>query len=171
MEIVGEYIEGLDFPVCNSFKPKILDGELCYVLNFGSQVSESKAGRGEGLLLAIDNGVSIEPELDQNIMTKKKGLIRTKLKSLGKSARLRILTSHGYDDSRLGGYTIKSLKVMAATDNFLAMPDDIKGCQIEAKEDCKSRRYVEEVQKTCGCSPWSLTSVASKRVGHKTYFL
>ena len=102
MEIVGEYIEGLDFPVCNSFKPKILDGELCYVLNFSSQVLESKAGRGEGLLLAIDNGVSIEPEAYQNIATKKKRFIRTKLKSSGKRVRLRILTSHRHDDSRPG---------------------------------------------------------------------
>ena len=70
MEFFGEYIEGLDFPVCNSFKPKILDGELCFALKFRSQVSESKPGTGEGLLLAIDNGISIEPQIGQNIVMK-----------------------------------------------------------------------------------------------------
>ena len=30
MRIMGEHINGLDFPVCNAFKPKIIDGELCY---------------------------------------------------------------------------------------------------------------------------------------------
>ena len=164
MEFFGEYIDDLDFPVCNSFKPKILNGELCYALKFTSQSSESnlesKSGRGEGLLLAIDNGISIEPSLNQNTVVKKKKFIRTQLKSIGNRARLHILTSHRHDDSRPGKYKMKSLKVMTATDNFLAMPDDVKGCQIEAKEDCRSFRYVEEVQKMCGCIPWSLGSVA-----------
>ena len=167
MEFFGEYIDDLDFPVCNSFKPKILNGELCYALKFTSQSSESslesKSGRGEGLLLAIDNGISIEPTLNQNLVaksSKSKEFIRTELKSTGNRARLHILTSHRHDDSRPGKYKMKSLKVMAATDNFLAMPDDVKGCQIEAKEDCRSWSYVEEVQKMCGCIPWSSGSVA-----------
>ena len=59
---------------------------------------------------------------------------------------------------------MESLKVMSATENFLAMPDKVKRCQIEAQEDCKSRRYVEEVQKECGCIPWMLSSVAHDQV-------
>ena len=164
MEVLGEYIEGFDFPVCNSFTPKILDGELCYALNISSQVSESKAGRGEGLLLAIDNGISIEPHVDQNIRVRKDGFIRTTLKSSGKRARLRILTSHRHADSRPGKYVMKSLKVLAATDNFLAMPDDVKECQIETQEHCKSRRFVEEVKNKCGCIPSQLSSVAFDQV-------
>ena len=164
LKVLGEYIDGLDFPVCNSFEPKILDGELCYALKFSSESNlESKSGRGKGLLLAIDNGISIEPTLNQNTAaksSKSKEFIRTELKSTGNRARLHILTSHRHDDSRPGKYKMKSLKVMTATDNFLAMPDDVKGCQIEAKEDCRSFRYVEEVQKMCGCIPWSLGSVA-----------
>ena len=164
MEVLGEYIEGLDFPVCNSFKPKILNGELCYALNFSSQVSESRAGRGEGLLLAIDNGVSIEPHLDQNIRVRKHGFLRTTLKSSGKRARLQILTSYRHADSRPGKYAMKSLKVMAATENFLAMPDDVKECQIETQEHCKNRRFVEEAKNKCRCIPWQLSSVAFDQV-------
>ena len=168
MELFGEYIPGLDFPVCNSFKPKILDGELCYALKFSSQFSdnrlESKAGRGKGLLLAIDNGISIEPKSDHKRVAKRKNVIRTEMKSTGNRVMLHILTSHRYDDARPGKYAMKSLKVMAATENFLAMPDDTKKCQIEVKEDCKSRHYVEEVQKECGCIPWALRSVAFEKV-------
>ena len=166
MEVFGEYIEGLDFPVCNNFKPKILNGELCYALNLNSS-RRSRAGRGRGLLLAIDKGISIEPKVHQQNVAKRKHFIRTELKPTGKKARLHILTSHWHADSRPGKYAMKNLKVMAATDNFLAMPDDVKDCQIETMEDCKSRRYVQEVQKTCGCSPWSLNSVASNQVGKK----
>ena len=125
---------------------------------------KTRAGRGKGLLLAIDKGVSIEPQAHQPIVAKRKNFLRTELKPTGKKARIRILTSHWHADSRPGKYAMKSLKVMAATNNFLAMPDDVKGCQIETMEDCKSRCYVEEVQKTCGCVPWSLSSVASKQV-------
>ena len=164
MNIIGEYINGLDFPVCNAFKPKILDGELCYVLKFSSESNlEGKSGRGKGLLLAIDNGISIEPTLNQNLVaksSKSKEFIRTELKSTGNRARLHVLTSHRHDDSRPGKYAMKSLKVMTATENFLAMPDDVKRCQLEAKEDCRSWSYVEEVQKMCGCIPWSSGSVA-----------
>ena len=171
LEVFGEYIEGLDFPVCNSFKPKILNGELCYALKFSSQKLglKTRAGRGKGLLLAIDKGTSIEPEAHQPTVAKRKNFIRTELRPRGKKARIRILTSHWHDDSRPGKYAMKNLKVMAATENFLAMPDDVKGCQMETMEDCKSRHYVQKVRKTCGCSPWSLSSVASIQVRRQIF--
>ena len=166
MELFGEYIEGLDFPVCNSFKPKILNGELCYALKVDSQMLglRTRAGRGKGILLAIDKGISIEPQAHQPILARKKNLIRTELRTTGKQARLRILTSHWHADSRPGKYAMKSLKVMAATENFLAMPDDVKECQIETQEHCKSRRFVEEVKNKCRCIPWQLSSVAFDQV-------
>ena len=134
MTILGENINGLDFPWCNAFKPTILDGEVCYALNINTLVSKgsmvSKAGRGKGLLLAIDNGISVEPQQDKDIIEIKKGFIRTELVGTGKRARLHILTSHRYKDSRSGIYTLKDLKQMTGTENFLAMSDDMKKCQL-----------------------------------------
>ena len=168
MEILGEYVQGLYFPVCNAFKPTILDGEVCYTLDFKTLVSKgsmvSKAGRGKGLLLAIDNGISVEPQQDKDIIEIKKGFIRTELVSTGKRARLHILTSHVYEDSRPGVYTMRNLKQMSGTDNFLAMADDVKKCQIEREEDCRGRLYLQEVQKTCGCLPWSLSPHVTEQV-------
>ena len=149
--------------MCNSFKPKILNGELCYALEISSSL-KTRAGRGKGLLLAIDKGISIEPHTQQMISANKKNFIRTELKSTGKKARLHILTSHWHEDSRPGKYAMKSLKVMEATENFLLMPDDVKGCLIETMEDCKSQRYLEEVKKLCGCTPWPLSTVDSNQV-------
>ena len=171
MRILGEYIDGLDFPVCNAFKPTILDGELCYALDLKRLELErsgvaSKAGRGKGLLLAIDKGISIEPHHHEEEMIEvNRDFIRTELKSTGKRARLNILTSHRHEDSRPGIYTLQVLKKMTGTDNFLAMPDDLKKCQIEQKEECRSRRYVEEVKSRCGCLPWSLTTLVPDQVG------
>ena len=168
MRIMGEHINGLDFPVCNAFKPKIIDGELCYALNFKTLMSKGniaiEAGRGKGLLLAIDNGISIEPQVDKSIIEVKKDFISTGVLSTGKRARLHILTSYEYEDSRPGLYTLKNLKQMSGTDNFLAMPDAFKKCQKEAKEECRSRHYVQEVQKKCGCLPWSLSPLVSEQV-------
>ena len=168
MNIMGKYVDALDFPVCNAFKPQILDGELCYGLDLSSIKSVSKmnneAGRGNGLLLAIDTGISIEPRIDKITKEKERGFIRTKLKSTGKRARLHILTSHRHRDSRPGIYTLKDLKLMTGTDNFLAMPDDMKKCQIEPTEECRRRRYVQEVQSKCGCIPWSLSALVSDQV-------
>ena len=168
MKIFGEHINGLNFPVCNAFEPKIIAGELCYALNFKTLVSNGniaiEAGRGKGLLLAIDNGISIEPQVDKSIVEVKKDFIRTELVNTGKRARVHILTSHDYKDSRPGIYTLKNLKQMSGTDNFLAMPDELKKCQIEPKEECRGRRYVHEVQKQCGCLPWSLSPLVSEQV-------
>ena len=159
MKILGEHITGLDFPVCNAFEPKIIDGEPFYALDLKALVSNgsmgTKTGRGNGLLLAIDNGNSVEPLVDTTSIVVKKDFIRTELVSTGKRARLHILTSHVYEDSRPGVYTMKNLKQMSGTDNFLAMADDVKKCHIEREEDCRGRLYLQEVQKTCGCLPWS----------------
>ena len=169
MKILGKRINGLDFPVCNAFKPTILDGELCYALNIKDLKQKegkvSKAGRGEGLLLAIDNGISVEPLHDKSTVEVKKDFIRTQLKTEGKRARLHILTSHRHEDSRPGIYTLKNLKLMTGTDNFLAMSDDVKKCQIKPKEECRSQRFVKEIQRRCGCVPWSLSTLVSDKVG------
>ena len=168
MKILGEHITGLDFPVCNAFEPKIIEGEHCYALDLKTLVSssslETKAGRGNGLLLAIDNGIAVEPQGDKNNIEFKKDFLRTELVSTGKRARLHILTSHVYEDSRPGVYMMRNLKQMSGTDNFLAMADDVKKCQIEREEDCRGRLYLQEVQKTCGCLPWSLSPLVTEQV-------
>ena len=168
MNIVGEYIDGINFPVCNTFKPQILDGELCYVLDFKDIKSRSKVeshpGRGNGLLLAIDTGINIGPQVEQDTSAEKKGFIRTMLTSSRGKARLHILTSHRHEVSRPGIYTLKNLKYMTGTDNFLAMPDEARKCQIQSKEECRTQRFVQEVQRNCGCIPWTLSSHASDQV-------
>ena len=161
MKVLGEKIGGLNFSVCNAFKPTILDEEVCYALNIKDLISNgsivSKLGKGEGLLLAIDNGISIETR-DKSIVMKQ-DFIRTKPKTSGKKISFHILTLHHHEVFRHGIYTLEDLKQITGTDNFLAMPDAVKKCQIEPKEECRRRRYVLEVQRRCRCVPWSLSTV------------
>ena len=169
MKVLGKRIGGLKFSVCNAFRPIILVGEVCYALDIKNLISNgsivSRPGRGEGLLLAIDNGISIKSPEDKSAIDTKEDYIRTKLISTGERARLQFLTLHRQEDTRPGIYTMKNLKQMTGTENFLAMPDEAKKCQIELMEECRSRRYVQEVQRKCGCIPWGQSSFASNQVG------
>ena len=168
MKVLGQKIDGLNFSVCNAFKPTILDGEVCYALNIKDLISNgsivSRPGRGEGLLLAIDNGISIKSPKDKGVIDTREDYIRTKLKSTGERARLQFMTLHRQEVTRPGIYTMKNLKQMIGTENFLAMPDEAKKCQIELREKCRSRRYLQEVQRKCGCIPWGQSSFAFNQV-------
>ena len=58
MNIMGEYVDGLNFPICNAFKPKILDGELCYALDLKGIKSEDKV---ESVRSCMDCSLDPEP--------------------------------------------------------------------------------------------------------------
>jgi hypothetical protein len=53
------------------------------------------------------------------------------------------------------------LKKMTGTDNYLALPDESKGCQIETEDKCRSRKLEEQ----CGCVPWVLSCAMTDQVG------
>ena len=42
---VGEYIENFDFPVCNSFRPTVLGGQLCYQFDVNSIETNTTSGQ------------------------------------------------------------------------------------------------------------------------------
>ena len=56
MSVMGEKIDQFDWPVCNKFKPKMLEGQLCYqvdVNEFKDQVDGQKAIK-HGMLIMMD---------------------------------------------------------------------------------------------------------------------
>ena len=57
LEVLGEYMEGLTFPVCTQFQPTVISGELCYQLDvnpFIGRDRQSYHGKKSGLMLVID---------------------------------------------------------------------------------------------------------------------
>ena len=42
---VGEHIKNFDFPVCNSFRPTVLDGQLCYQFDVNSIETNTTSGQ------------------------------------------------------------------------------------------------------------------------------
>ena len=54
--LLGEYIEGLEFPICNKFTPTVLDGQLCYTFDISSVLPDMETldGKDGELLLLLD---------------------------------------------------------------------------------------------------------------------
>jgi hypothetical protein len=166
MAITGEYIDGLDFPVCNKFQPKVLDGQLCYSLSVSSiippQEKKTQPGKKNGIFFAID--IEEDSSSVSNNEFREKGILNTKDLIDNNKVSVNLDTLSRYSDTRPGMYIITSLKKMTGTESFLAMADNIKGCQIEPEEECKIRRYTEEVRKQCGCVPWAQGSIIPEKV-------
>jgi hypothetical protein len=173
MRTTGEYINGLDFPVCSKFQPTVLDGALCYALNMNTVLpngkKETTPGKGNGVLFAIDLGMSIEADDSKsNARMDQKWFLNTK-NSQGKGISIHINTMSRISDSRPGTYVMNALKKMTGTDAFLALPDETKDCQIEPEDKCRTRRYIEEVQRQCGCVPWALNIALAEQVSRFGY--
>ena len=54
-KVLGEKIPQFPVPICNIFRPKILNDQLCYELDDNSNVSYSSSSFNKGLTLFIDN--------------------------------------------------------------------------------------------------------------------
>jgi hypothetical protein len=165
LDSFGEYVDGFDIPVCSKFQQTLLDGQLCYSLNVNSVVSTkektTQPGKKEGIFFVID---TLEDE----------GAFRNKNKDLRrylhpessddrKTLSIHVNTLSRYSTSMPGRHVLTVLKKIVGTDSFLALPDEIKGCQIEPEDECKRRRT--EMQ--CGCVPWALNSSMTDQVSRK----
>ena len=57
-----------------------------------------------------------------------------------------------------GQYNFLSLKEISVTKSFMGLDIDTIKCQnIESYNDCKTRLYVSNMRKECGCLPLSLS--------------
>ena len=159
MNITGKYVRGLEYPVCNMFKPSIKDQQLCYTADLNPLVlqgeAEIRAGKGLGLQLIIDLGAPVLPQITPK-EEELGNLFPTSEKVPENQFILKINTLGVYSNWREGMYKMSSLKLMTSTENFLALPNTTRKCQIEPQDDCLARRYVEEAQEQCHCVPWAL---------------
>ena len=167
MNITGQYIPGLDFPICNKFKPTILDGQLCYAIDMKDVLKEkvTRPGRGFGLMLAIEEKAKKSKVGSHNFVTSlQQGRLYTKIDISEFSSSIHLNNLVKYTDSRAGLYKMSVLKKMTGTEGFLGLADATKGCHIEDQAECERRKYVDEVQTSCGCLPWSLAPALNSQV-------
>ena len=130
-ELLGKEVDG--FVACDQFQPTVLEGHICYSIDLTKVgVGKSKAGKMNGLELVLDSNTP------------------------GKVASIYLDTLSPFTNSRNGSYSMNSLKKMAGTNGFLAMPDAEKKCQIEPSDECNSQKFFEKVQTECHCRLWAL---------------
>ena len=168
MSAVSKNMSGLTFPVCDQFKPVVKNGQVCYALDMKdvalAKRGKTKPGRGFGVWLAINMPMfsSDVVEFPAKYTSSKDTLSRNMV-------TLHLSLLQEYTGFWPGMYTMTSLKKLTGTDAFLGLPDNVKNCQVGDQESCKNKQFMEEVQKQCGCIPWSLGINEAQTIGAYNY--
>ena len=149
-------LTGLTFPLCSSFLPTFLEGQLCYQLMLNRT---SGLGKENELMLILDynEDLSIHAYSDEkrNATSSKTTLnLETAIESIqGEAAKIQIDTVPNHVGFGGGMYRISGVKKVTATADFLSMPLEIRKCAFEAQRDCRIQKLKEE----CNCVPWEVT--------------
>ena len=156
------WLPNISFPICTSFKPTILEGQLCYKIQVNAT---SGMGNENELALLVD----YQGELSIHTSPKQE----KKQKQNSNSALLNFNTAHSSDTEvakvhidtlssfmGLGGgnYAMTAVKRMTAKEDFLKMPLKERNCEVELFENCRTRKLLEE----CNCVPWELSMPANQ---------
>ena len=148
-------LPGITFPLCSSFLPTILEGQLCYKLELNKTSGQGK--RNELMLLLDyneDRSLQTLSDEEEDVGLSKKTLnLDTAVDSIhGDSAKIQINTLSPYVGFGGGIYTMTVVKRMVANEHFLSMPLEDRNCEVELFEDCRTRKLFE----LCGCVPWEV---------------
>ena len=173
MTILGETRLDLPFEICSKFKPTVLQGHLCYSLDFNLLDKPStKPGIENGILLILDPGqkgndpkITIDDEDGKRIVSLNLKAVSPK----DNFAQINLNTLASFSDNKAGSYSMTALKKMTGTEGFMKLADDRKNCASRSFETCHTGRYIEEVQRQCGCVPWTLSGALTLEVGVWTY--
>ena len=156
-------LEGINFLLCSSFLPTILEGQLCYKLTVNKT---SGKGRKNELMMVLDlnedhsvtrPSIRLALKLASFIKRLSKRTLNfdTALGSIqSSSAKIHIDTLSPYIGFGGGRYKMTAVKRMTAKDDFLTMPLKDRDCVLELYEDCRTRKLFEH----CNCLPWEMYS-------------
>ena len=148
-------LPGITFPLCSSFLPTILEGQLCFKLTLNKTSGQGK--RNEVMLLLDYNEdwclqkFSTKDKVEESSGTTLN--FGTAVESIqGLHAKVHISTLSPYIGFGGGIYKMSVVKKMTSTDDFLKMPLEDRQCEVELQEDCRTGKLLEE----CKCVPWEL---------------
>ena len=150
-------LDGQTFPLCSSFLPTILEGQLCYKLTLNKT---SDKGKKNELMILMDYNEdrSLQPysNMSSTISSANRTLnFDTAVESIqGSSAKIQINTLSPYVGFGGGSYQMTDVKRMTAKEDFLKMPLKDRNCEVELYEDCRTRKLFEY----CNCVPWEMQS-------------
>ena len=146
-------LTNLTFPICQSFVPTSLDGQLCYKLQVNTTTKGSENREGLVLILDMNEDRSLAVDSPQNIMSKDDPIdfsMNLMTNPKRNSATIHIKTLSSFKGFGSGSYRMTSVKKLKGTKDFLAMSSEDKRCSLEDYEECRRRSLYEK----CQCVPW-----------------
>ena len=171
MLLLGEYIDGLEFPVCNKFTPTVHKGQLCYTIDISSVLpnigTEGKKDGGLTLLLDYNTERSVQTKKQKETRTNNDKIyleLEDALDEDDGEARIFINTLKPFDGYGGGSFSMHALKQISPTEKFLQLPDNVKSCKNDEKQHCKLTKYLEHKLRDSKCVPWEFlqTAIVSK---------
>ena len=148
-------LDNTTFPLCSSFLPTILEGQLCYKLTLNDT---SGKGKKNELMILLDYNEDRSVQVLSNLSkaaTSSNQMIDfdTAVGSIqGAQAKVHINTLSPYTGFGGGIYKMSVVKRMTAKEDFLKMELKDRKCKVELHEDCRTRKLFE----VCNCVPWEL---------------
>ena len=156
-------IADISYPLCSSFQPTLLDGQLCYKLQVNSS---SASGKKNQLMLLLDYNE------DRSIFAPNKNVAESLLGFLAtslhpeintlnmdsavniqkKEAKVHIDTLSSFNGFGSGTYKISDVKKMTTTDDFMSMPLEDRKCEVKPYQECQKQKLLEE----CNCDHLAL---------------
>lgn len=145
------FVGNMSFPVCTSFKPTLLEGQLCYKLDLKKG---SDQGKKHELLLLLDYNteLSIQPRSGSSGIDRPANMYLDTVDTEQYEAKIHINTLSKAKDFGGGSYKMSVVKRMTAKLNFLKMSLKDRNCEVEEYEDCRTRNLI----KKCKCVPWKV---------------
>ena len=163
-------IPNLTFPVCQSFEPTSLDGQLCYKLGVNRTTKGSENREGLVLILDMNEDLFVAVDSPNNTMSKDDPInfsMNPMTNPSQKSAKIHIKTLSSFNAFGSGSYKMTSVKKLRGTEDFLAMSLEDKRCNLEDYEECRRRLLFQK----CQCVPWELGHIQVLRCCKKILFL
>ena len=154
------WLPNISFPICTSFKPTILEGQLCYKIQVNAT---SGLGNQNELALLVDyqDELSIHSPTKQEKKQKhneNSALLNFNTVDSANTevAKVHIDTLSSFMGFGGGNYEMTVVKRMTAKEDFLKMPLKERNCEVELYEKCRTRKLLGE----CNCVPWELSMSA-----------
>ena len=145
-------LPNLTYPICQSFVPTSLDGQLCYKLQVNRTTKGSENREGLVLILDMNEDRSLAVDSPQNIMSKDDPInfsMNLMTNPKRNSATIHIKTLCSFKGFGSGSYGMTSVKKLKGTEAFFAMPYEYRKCSLEDHNECRRRSLYEK----CQCVP------------------
>ena len=151
-DLLGRKLPELDnMTVCDKFQPVTLEGQFCYTIDIAKVTKfprkPTKSGKINGLLLLLDPDPYHLNHTDKSAESSDID---------GRNFKVFIHTLHTHTTFGPGSTAMSTLKKMTGTESFKQLPDYKRKCQVHNREECQSKKYLDQVQKECNCIPWAL---------------